>query len=186
MFCKRIAALIHRHLFTPFGSKSSNRSRSLSTARLQKITRHLNNHTKKSGFYPAQFLSTKASTPFLSTTGSNKDYILAAEERFKNSQAYLESRLVEMKLDTPSFQEIFTPELHRLIELFKTYGHELRIAGGAVRDLVLGKIPHDIDFATTATPDEMKAMFEKEGVRLINAKGESHGTITCRINDKVC
>lgn len=47
-----------------------------------------------------------------------------------------------------------------------------------------GKLPADIDFATTATPDEMKAMFETEKVRLINAKGEKHGTITPRINDK--
>lgn len=47
----------------------------------------------------------------------------------------------------------------------------------------MGKTPTDIDFATTATPDQMKEMFEKEEVRMINAKGEKHGTITSRIND---
>lgn len=41
-----------------------------------------------------------------------------------------------------------------------------------------------MDFATTATPDEMKEMFEREGIRMINMKGEKHGTITARINDK--
>lgn len=48
----------------------------------------------------------------------------------------------------------------------------------------MGKIPEDLDFATTATPDQMKAMFEAEGIRMINMKGEQHGTITARINDK--
>ncbi len=36
-----------------------------------------------------------------------------------------------------------------------------RIAGGAVRDLLMGKSPADVDFATTATPDQMKDMFTK-------------------------
>lgn len=48
----------------------------------------------------------------------------------------------------------------------------------------MDKIPDDLDFATTATPDQMKAMFELEGIRMINTKGENHGTITARINDK--
>ena len=49
---------------------------------------------------------------------------------------------------------MFDPKLLR-------HGHELRIAGGAVRDLLGGKVPHDIDFATTATPDQMKEIFLK-------------------------
>ncbi|XP_046571861.1 LOW QUALITY PROTEIN: CCA tRNA nucleotidyltransferase 1, mitochondrial-like [Haliotis rubra] len=89
-----------------------------------------------------------------------------------------------MKLDSSQFHGIFNPELRQLIKYFETYKYELRIAGGAVRDLLLGNHPHDIDFATTATPDEMKALFERENVRMINNKGEKHGTITARINDK--
>ncbi len=92
--------------------------------------------------------------------------------------------LVMTKLETPAFKELFTPEFVKLSELFNKYNYELRIAGGAVRDLILGKVPHDVDFASTATPTEMKSMFEKEEIRMINAKGEKHGTITCRINDK--
>jgi tRNA nucleotidyltransferase (CCA-adding enzyme) len=69
--------------------------------------------------------------------------------------------------------------------VFKTYNFELRIAGGAVRDLVVDKVPQDVDFATTATPTQMKEMFEKEEIRMINMTGEKHGTITARINDKV-
>lgn len=44
--------------------------------------------------------------------------------------------------------------------------------------------PVDIDFATTATPKEMIEMFTKENVRMINANGEKHGTVTPRINDE--
>lgn len=44
--------------------------------------------------------------------------------------------------------------------------------------------PSDLDFATTATPEQMKKMFDEEGVRMINLTGEKHGTITARINDK--
>lgn len=96
------------------------------------------------------------------------------------------SKLVTTKLDTAEFRALFTDELQELVKLFRKYDHELRIAGGPVRDLLMGKIPHDIDFATTATPDEMKDMFTKENIRMINKQGEKHGTITCRINDKVC
>lgn len=89
-----------------------------------------------------------------------------------------------MQLDSPEFRALLTPELLTLSSLFSKYGHELRIAGGAVRDLLGGKEPHDIDFATTATPEQMKDMFTKEEVRMINNKGEEHGTITARIQDK--
>ncbi|KAH8344338.1 hypothetical protein KR084_009924 [Drosophila pseudotakahashii] len=88
------------------------------------------------------------------------------------------------KVKTPEFQSIFTPELEELVALFKKYDYELRIAGGAVRDILMSIPPKDIDLATTATPDQMKEMFEKEEVRMINANGEKHGTITPRINDK--
>ena len=89
------------------------------------------------------------------------------------------------KLNTPDFHSLFTPQLRRLTEIFQKHKHELRIAGGAVRDLTSNKKPHDIDFATTATPSEMIDMFNSEGVRMLNMKGEAHGTVTCRIDDKV-
>lgn len=48
----------------------------------------------------------------------------------------------------------------------------------------MGQQPKDLDFATTATPQQMKDMFTAEGIRMINMNGERHGTITPRINDK--
>lgn len=88
------------------------------------------------------------------------------------------------RLDSPEFRSIFTPELRSLVDLFGRYNYQLRIAGGAVRDIVMGTRPKDLDFATDATPDQMKEMFEREQIRMINTKGEKHGTVTARINDK--
>lgn len=94
-----------------------------------------------------------------------------------------ESNLVTMKLDTPNFRAVFTPEVNMLSEMFQKYNYEIRMAGGAVRDLLMNKQPEDIDFATVATPNQMKNMFEHEGVRMLHRKGEAHGTVTVRIND---
>ncbi|XP_041969454.1 CCA tRNA nucleotidyltransferase 1, mitochondrial isoform X2 [Aricia agestis] len=91
---------------------------------------------------------------------------------------------IVMKLDSPEFHSIFSQEVKDLKKLFDAYKYEIRIAGGAVRDLLLGKQAKDLDFATTATPQQMKDMFTAENIRMINMSGEKHGTITARLNDK--
>lgn len=53
-----------------------------------------------------------------------------------------------------------------------------------MRDLLQAKRPHDIDLATTATPDDMLKMFEEEQIRVLHKAGEKHGTVACRIDDK--
>ncbi|MXQ90884.1 hypothetical protein E5288_WYG013203 [Bos mutus] len=89
-----------------------------------------------------------------------------------------------MKLQSPEFQSLFTEGLKSLTELFVRENHELRIAGGAVRDLLSGVKPQDVDFATTATPAQMKELFQSVGIRMINNKGEKHGTITARLHEE--
>ncbi|XP_022649874.1 CCA tRNA nucleotidyltransferase 1, mitochondrial-like isoform X1 [Varroa destructor] len=102
----------------------------------------------------------------------------------KDLMAPLAGELRTMKISNDLFKSIITPEMKILEELFRRNNFELRIAGGAVRDLLMNTIPHDLDFATTATPDEMKRIFTDEDIRMINTNGEKHGTITARINDK--
>ncbi|KAK9722544.1 Poly A polymerase head domain [Popillia japonica] len=130
-------------------------------------------------FYQIRYLSLR-----LSSTNLKK---LSLHERLnvlrKMSPKHRESPIIT-KLDTPAFKSIFTDELNSFVSLFRKHNYEIRIAGGAVRDLLMGLSPKDLDFATTATPDDMKQMFELENIRMINAKGEKHGTITARINDK--
>ena len=52
-----------------------------------------------------------------------------------------------------------TPDLKKLDSVFSKNNYEIRVIGGAVRDLALEKEPKDIDLATDATPQEMQKMF---------------------------
>ncbi|CAN0039217.1 CCA tRNA nucleotidyltransferase 1, mitochondrial [Lampetra fluviatilis] len=101
---------------------------------------------------------------------------------FRTLHSRVEGRT--MRLGTSEFQCLFTDGLKAIAALFAEHGHELRIAGGAVRDLLSGKQPQDIDFATSATPAQMKEMFSAAGVRTINTLGEKHGTITARVHEQ--
>ena len=61
-----------------------------------------------------------------------------------------------------------------LSELEKA-GYSAYIVGGAVRDAVMGKVPHDYDICTSATPEEMKTVFQH---RNVIETGLKHGTLT--------
>ena len=49
----------------------------------------------------------------------------------------------------------------RLVERLRAAGHEAFFAGGCVRDMLLGKEAHDIDIATSATPEEVQHLFPR-------------------------
>src|SRR5256714_15619371 len=46
------------------------------------------------------------------------------------------------------------PVIDELGGRFAKAGHELYLVGGSVRDALLGRLGDDLDFATSATPDE--------------------------------
>ena len=89
------------------------------------------------------------------------------------------------KLDSRVFETFLTNELKELVSIFKKHNYEIRVAGGAVRDIIMNIAPKDVDLATNATPTQMKLMFEEEKIRMLNRNGEKHGTITVRLNDDV-
>ncbi|MBO0983269.1 CCA tRNA nucleotidyltransferase [Rathayibacter sp. SD072] len=73
-----------------------------------------------------------------------------------------------------------TPTVARLAEAFAAQGHELALVGGPVRDAFLGHGVHDLDFTTSARPDDI--------VRIVAPIAEAHwdigrafGTIGARI-----
>tara|TARA_Y100000310_G_C20688757_1_gene820823 strand:- start:1265 stop:2437 length:1173 start_codon:yes stop_codon:yes gene_type:complete len=83
-----------------------------------------------------------------------------------------------------------TTEMYVLRDLFADRKHEIRLVGGAVRDMLMGVDPHDFDFATTATPEEMKwaqwdgsKKYRGHTVTAIPT-GLDHGTITWIIDGK--
>lgn len=67
-----------------------------------------------------------------------------------------------------------TPVLHAL-ERITSAGYEAFVAGGCVRDALLGREPHDFDIASSARPDQLLDVFE--GCRVIET-GLQHGTVT--------
>jgi len=87
------------------------------------------------------------------------------------------------EIDSTAFNEIITPALERLDKAFKKDNFEIRIVGGAVRDIALGKTPKDIDLATDATPDEMIELFDKNNIRH-KPTGLEHGTVTAIIDSE--
>ncbi|MVA99507.1 CCA tRNA nucleotidyltransferase [Nitratireductor sp. CAU 1489] len=69
------------------------------------------------------------------------------------------------------------PALQRLLGLLSEGGEEARIAGGAIRNTLLGEKAGDIDIATTCVPDEIVARAERGGFKAVPT-GYEHGTIT--------
>lgn len=57
--------------------------------------------------------------------------------------------------------------------------HTAYLAGGCVRDALLDKLPHDFDIATSATPDEVKAVFPQS-----LEVGRAFGTMIVPIQNK--
>jgi tRNA nucleotidyltransferase (CCA-adding enzyme) len=58
--------------------------------------------------------------------------------------------------------EIKLPEkVVKVMKKFTDSGAEIFVVGGAVRDLMMGRVIKDWDFATNLTPDDMKKLFPK-------------------------
>ena len=68
-------------------------------------------------------------------------------------------------------------DLQRLLSALSEDGEKARIAGGAVRNALLGEEVSDIDIAATTTPEETTRRAEKAGYRAVST-GAEHGTIT--------
>ena len=66
-------------------------------------------------------------------------------------------------------------DVNNLIHKLQEKGYSAYVVGGCVRDSILGRIPHDWDICTSATPSEMLAIFSDK--RIIET-GLQHGTIT--------
>jgi len=117
---------------------------------------------------------------------------LMKRESFEEAKRELQQHLTGLIEDTIIVEEIvteetldvagiITPSIKKLDTVFNKNKYEIRIVGGAVRDIALGKSPKDIDMATDATPDEMIAMLDREGIKHIPT-GIEHGTITAVVD----
>jgi tRNA nucleotidyltransferase/poly(A) polymerase len=71
-------------------------------------------------------------------------------------------------------------KIYDLLSTLEKEGFEAYLAGGAVRDMLLGKNPHDFDVATNAMPKDIKRIFPKH----LN-RGERFGTISVVLSNQV-
>ncbi len=77
-----------------------------------------------------------------------------------------------MKITLPSY-------INSVIDRLESFGKEAYAVGGCIRDLIMGKEPHDYDICTSATPSEVKEIFAN--VKCIDT-GTKHGTVTVIID----
>ncbi len=61
-------------------------------------------------------------------------------------------------------RELISRCARRTCEDLQRAGHATFVVGGAVRDLLLGRRPKDFDVATSATPDEVRALFRRSRI----------------------
>jgi len=69
------------------------------------------------------------------------------------------------------------PETVRVFAALASPGLETRAVGGAVRNALLGEAVSEIDFATTALPEQVMSLARKAGLKAVPT-GIEHGTVT--------
>ncbi len=72
--------------------------------------------------------------------------------------------------------------LPKLLAVLDGDGEEARVVGGAVRNALLDMPSHEIDVATTATPDEVTRRVAAAGFKPVPT-GIEHGTVTVVVGD---
>ena len=69
-----------------------------------------------------------------------------------------------------------------MLQTLEHAGHEAYAVGGCVRDILMGKAPHDWDVTTSALPQETMALFNHFAI----PTGLQHGTVTVRSGALTC
>ena len=73
--------------------------------------------------------------------------------------------------------------IKKIFKLFRQFNKQIYLVGGCVRDIIMGNTPHDFDFTTDATPDEMKKIAASAGIEIIPT-GEKYGTLTFHVDNE--
>ncbi len=75
------------------------------------------------------------------------------------------------------FVDFANNKTDKLFDAIETAGGQMRVVGGAVRDLALGIKPKDFDFATDLPPETVMTVMADAGLEVIPT-GLKHGTVT--------
>ncbi len=71
--------------------------------------------------------------------------------------------------------------VNEAVDALEASGFEIYIVGGCLRNVLMGKAPHDWDMTTSALPQETAEIFRTLGHRVIET-GLKHGTVTVIID----
>jgi len=91
-------------------------------------------------------------------------------------------RISEVQESVAAELDRIAPVIDALGERFRAAGHELALVGGPVRDAMLGRHHNDLDFATSARPEQTEELL-RGWAEAIWDVGRAFGTIGCRRGD---
>ena len=91
-------------------------------------------------------------------------------------------QLTEVERSVTRELDRIAPVIDDLGARFGAAGHELALVGGPVRDAMLGRQHNDLDFTTSARPEETERLL-KGWADAIWDMGRAFGTIGCRKGD---
>ena len=74
--------------------------------------------------------------------------------------------------------------VHRILRALNDAGFEAYVVGGAVRDLLMHKEPHDYDITTSARPEEIMAVAAKQNWQSVDVNGKTFGVVVLVIDGK--
>lgn len=80
--------------------------------------------------------------------------------------------------------ELIPNDIRVLSNLFKSNNHNLFLVGGAVRDVLLNKLPKDFDVATDANPDEIQKILIDANIKQ-QSQGVDFGVIVAKMSEDI-
>lgn len=72
----------------------------------------------------------------------------------------------------------------QILAILQAAGYQAYIIGGAVRDLLMGKEPHDFDIVTQARPEQVQAVMGRAGLKTTDLVGKSFGVVIVSVGQQ--
>lgn len=88
-----------------------------------------------------------------------------------------------IKIDWSKYTDSEVENGLKILSMITNSGYEAFVVGGFVRDLILGRTPHDFDIATNMPVDAVMKLFKSDGFQSKDVEGRQFGVVVIRYND---